>query len=170
MSPRSRKVSTTPLTPHLGFTGNLRLEKWLRQVKGARRQTAADRLRKADRRTWKVSQFPAGLGNHAVIYKLCLTPHLTWPLSFYCHSTRPLHERRAACCFITCYNWANDKCSVSVTLQLFYSSIQSQNPTSSLCLGHLLICYQVQMLDARYLTWKNKIWKCSAWWSLMSRT
>ncbi len=95
MSLRNRKVSTTPLTQDPGFDGNLRLEKCLNRVEDARSQTAAGRLRKADRRTWKESQFPAGLGNHTVIYKLGLSLHLTWPFSFYYRSTRLVSEEKS---------------------------------------------------------------------------
>lgn len=53
----------------------------------------------------------------------------TWhdPSAFTAAALDWSQKRQAAQCFITCYNWTNDRCSISAKLQLFHSSIHCQN-------------------------------------------
>lgn len=61
----------------------------------ARSHTAADRLREAERRTWKESRFPAGPGNHTVIYKLSYSsPDMTLQLPLQQHNSRLRRDKQ----------------------------------------------------------------------------
>lgn len=90
---RSQKVVTTRLTPHLVFNGNE--TGWLREGWGSSQSHSC----RQTQRGWKESRFPAGPGNHTVIYKLCLSPHLTWPSSFHCSNTTAASEETSSTLF-----------------------------------------------------------------------
>lgn len=138
------------------------LVKHLNQVKDAavrQLQTGLERLT-GERR--KKSQYSAELGNHTVIYKVCLTPHLTWPFCFYYCSTRLVsEEEKAEECFITCYIWNLERSLRSYSY--FTHVLKAKTKTMSLCLvfmGH----FSIQMEEI----WpENKFWKCFTWCSLM---
>lgn len=107
LSHPSENLSKTPLTADWGFNANL-ARAFREEHERSKLRMLTVRQLQTELKSWqlesKKTQFPAGPGNHAVIYKL-----FTWrdPWAFSPAALDRFHMRQAAQCFITCYNWTN---------------------------------------------------------------